>query len=143
MRREEPQWPIGAMAYSYAGSDCDFGRAPAIIADVDLAFGTENGEGVVGAGDAEMAGEAAGTGDLGDGADEDAAGGAVGLGGDVEAIVHAVDEIDVGVAGGTINDFGAGGDAAGGVGGFVVETEIGLDLGDGGGEIAMDQHLAE
>lgn len=131
------------MAYTDAGSDLDFGGAPTFVADFERAFGAEDRDGVVGAGDAEVAGEAAGATDANDAADKDAAGRTVGLGGDVEAIVHAVDQIDIGVAGRAVDDFGAGSDAAGGVGGFVGKPEIGFDFDDRGGQVAVDEHFAQ
>ena len=64
------------------------------------------------------------------GAEQQGPGIARGQAGDVEAIVVAVDEVDVGVAGGSEENLVAGGLAAGGVGGIVVGTEIGLEFDD-------------
>ena len=72
--------------------------------------------------------------DGGDGADEDSAGLAGEVGGGVEAIVHAVDEVDVGAAGWAEEGEIIGGEAAVGVGGRVGEAEVGLDLGNAAGE---------
>ena len=72
--------------------------------------------------------------DGGDGADEDSASLAGEMGGCVEAVVHAVDEVDVGVAGWAEEGEVVGGEAAEGVGGGVGEAEVGLDLGDAAGE---------
>ena len=143
MGDEEPERPIGAVANADAGGDRDFGGAEAGVVDGEGAFRVKDGEGVVGAGDTEVASEAAGAGDAGNAADEDAAGGAVGLGDEVETFVHAVDEVDVGPAGRAVDDLCAGGDAAGGVGGFVVRAEVGFDFDDGGGEGAADEEFAE
>ena len=63
-----------------------------------------------------------------EGAKEDAAGFAVWLAGDVEAIVIAVDEVDIGVARRAEKNGGAGGVASGGVSSEVVFSEIGFDF---------------
>ena len=139
----EAEGPIGTVADADAGGDGDFGRLDAVVVDGEGAGWVDDRHGVVCTGDAELAGEAAGPGDGGDGADEDAAGSAVGLGDEVEAFVHAVDEIDVGTAGRAVDDAGAGGDAAGGVGGFVVHSEVGFHFDDGGGVGSADQDFAE
>jgi hypothetical protein len=52
------------------------------------------------------------------------------VGGDVETVVHAIDEVDVGAAGWTEEDGVVWSEAAGGVGGGVGETEVGLDFDD-------------
>ena len=143
MGGDEPERPVGTVADADARGDGDFGGAEAVVVDGERAGGVEDGEGVVGAGDAEVAGEAAGAGDARDAADEDAAGGAIGLGDEVEAFVHAIDEIDIRAAGRAVDDAGAGGDAAGGVGGFVVHAEVGFDFDDGGGEGAEGENFAE
>jgi len=72
--------------------------------------------------------------DGGDGADEDSAGFAGEMGGCVEAVVHAVDEVDVGAAGWAEEGEVIGGEAAVGVRGGVGEAEVGFDLGDAAGE---------
>jgi len=83
----------------------------------------------------------------GDGADEDSAGFAGEMGGCVDAVVHAVDEVYVGAAGWAEEGEVVGGEAAVGVGGGVGEAEVGLDLGDVAGEpLAVeiaDEELAE
>ena len=85
--------------------------------------------------------------DGGDGADEDSAGLAGEMGGCVEAVVHAVDEVDVGVAGWAEEGEVVGGEAAVGVGCGVGEAEVGLDLGDAAGEAlaveGADEEFAE
>src|SRR6202034_1587486 len=85
--------------------------------------------------------------DGGDGADEDSAGLAGEMGGGVEAVVHAVDEVDVGAAGWAEEGEVIGGEAAVGVRGGVGEAEVGLDLGDAAGEALAveiaDEELAE
>ena len=82
-----------------------------------------------------------------EGAEQDASGAAFGFAGDVEAVVVAVDEIDVGVAGWAEEDGIAGGEAGGGVGGGIVLAEIGFDFDDAGGEggsaAFTNQHLAQ
>ena len=82
-----------------------------------------------------------------DGADEDSAGFAGEMGGGVEAVVHAVDEVDVGVSGRAEEGEVVGGEASVGVGGGVGEAEVGLDLGDAAGEALAveiaDEELAE
>ena len=63
-------------------------------------------------------------------ADEDASGFAVGQAGKVQTVVHAVDEIDIRKAGRTEEYGVAGGFADEGVGGWVGESEVGLDFDD-------------
>ena len=74
-------------------------------------------------------------------ADEDGAGHAFRLAGDVDAVVHAVDEVDVGVAGFAEHDGVAGRDAAKAVGGRVgdgaVRAVVGFDFDDATGEPAV------
>src|ERR1700734_3191780 len=69
------------------------------------------------------------------------------MGGCVEAVVHAVDEVDVGATGWAEEGEVVGGEAAVGVGGGVGEAEVGLDLGDSAGEALAveiaDEELAE
>ena len=85
--------------------------------------------------------------DGGDGADEDSASFAGEMGGGVEAVVHAVDEVDVGSAGWAEEGEVVGGEASVGVGGGVGEAEVGLDLDDAAGEALAveiaDEELAE
>lgn len=59
-------------------------------------------------------------------ADQCATGCAVGIGHNVEAFVHAVNQIHIGIAGGTENHFCAPGQTAGGVRGEVAGTEVGF-----------------
>jgi hypothetical protein len=68
------------------------------------------------------------------GAEQDASGLAIGFAGDVEAVVSAIDEIDVGVAGWAEEHGIAGGEAGGGVGGGIVLAEVSFDFDDAGGE---------
>lgn len=140
---EEPERPVGAVCDADAGRDFDGFGDQAGVVDGEGVGGVEDGQAVLRAGDAEGAREAPGAGDAFDGADEDAAGGAVGFGDEIEALVDAVDEIDVGAAGRAEDDLGAGGDAAGGVGGFVIEAEVGFGFDDGGGVGAADEEFAE
>ena len=85
--------------------------------------------------------------DGGDGADEDSAGLAREVRGGVEAVVHAVDEVDVGAAGWAEEGKVVGGEAAVGVRGGVGEAEVGFDLDDAAGEPfaveIVDEKLAE
>ena len=85
--------------------------------------------------------------DGGDGADEDSTSFAGEMGGCVEAVVHAVDEVDVGAAGWAEEGEVIGGEAAVGVGGGIGEAEVGLDLDDAAGEALAvqiaDEKLAE
>src|SRR5271163_875032 len=69
------------------------------------------------------------------------------MGGCVEAVVLAVDEVDVGSAGWAEAGEVVGGEAAVGVGGGVGEAEVGFDLDDAAGEAlaveVADEELAE
>ena len=84
-----------------------------------------------------------------EGAEEDAAGDAVGFAGDVEAVVSSVDEVDIGVAGRAEENGVAEGASGGGVGGGVVFAEVGFDFDDAGGAAAAarafiaNQNLAQ
>jgi len=82
-----------------------------------------------------------------EGAEQNASGLAFRFAGDVETVVGAVDEIDVGVAGWSEQDGSAGGVAGGGVGGGIVLAEVGFDFDDAGGERGFsaftNQHLAQ
>ncbi len=75
-----------------------------------------------------------------DGADEDGAWVVAWAGDDVEEVVDAVAEVDVGVAAGEVHGFGAFCAAvAVGVGGFVVDAGVGFGFcDDAGGECAVD-----
>jgi len=82
-----------------------------------------------------------------EGSDEDSSGFAGKMRGDVETVVHAVDEVDIYVSGWTEEDGIAGSETAGCVGCRVDEAEVGFDFCDAGGkafalEIA-DEELAE
>jgi hypothetical protein len=69
------------------------------------------------------------------------------MGGCVEAVVHAVDEVDVGAAGWAEEGGVVGSEAAEGVRGGVGEAEVGLDLDDAAGEALAveiaDEEFAE
>lgn len=83
--------------------------------------------------------------------EQHASGKAIGLAADVHAVVHAVDGVDIGMAGGTEEDLvprrGSAMRVGGGIGRVVVRAEIGLDLDDASGDQAMfglvDEELAE
>ena len=69
------------------------------------------------------------------------------MGGGVEAVVHAVDEVDVGAAGWAEEGKVIGGEAAVGVRGGVGEAEVGFDFDDAAAEAfaaeVADEKLAE
>ena len=69
------------------------------------------------------------------------------MGGCVDAVVHAVDEVDVGATGWAEEGSVVRSEAAVGVGGGIGEAEVGLDLGDTAGEALAveiaDEELAE
>jgi hypothetical protein len=79
--------------------------------------------------------------------DEDSAGFAGKMRGDVETVVHAVDEVDIYVSGWAEEYCVAGSEAAGCVRCRVDEAEVGFDFGDAGGEaLALeiaDEEFAE
>ena len=79
--------------------------------------------------------------------DEDSACFAGKVRGDVEAVVHAVDEVDVGVSGWAEEYCVAGSEAAGCMGSGIGEAQVGFDFGDAASEafaFAMaDQEFAE
>ena len=81
-----------------------------------------------------------------EGAKEYAAGFAFALAGDVQAVVIAVDEVNVGVAGRAEEHGIAGGIAGGGVGSGIVLSEVSFDFDDAGGEAERafaDEDFAE
>jgi len=82
-----------------------------------------------------------------EGADQDGASFAFGLTGDIEAIVIAVDEVDVGVPGRSEKNGGAGGVAGGGVGGGIEFSEVGFNFDDAGreveGTVVAEENLTE
>jgi hypothetical protein len=86
-------------------------------------------------GDFAGAGHFVDTGERLEGAKEDAARFAVGLAGDVETIVIAVDEVDIGVAGRSEKNGGSSGVAGSGVSGEIVFAEIGFDFDDACGKM--------
>ena len=67
--------------------------------------------------------------------------------GDVETVVHAIDEVDIDVSRGAEEYCVAGSETAGCVGCWVDEAEVGFDFGDAGGEAlaveVADEELAE
>lgn len=77
------------------------------------------------------------------GADEHGGADSGGLGGDVEHPVHAVGEVDVGVARFAEHDLVSGRGAAVGVAAGIVEPAIGFRLHDSGAELSLDQISAE
>src|SRR5205085_4505919 len=107
-------------------------RAEAVVHDVEARWA--QGRAVQGAVDVERPADEAGSGaaaDAGAGlerAHQDRLGEALGTGDEVQAVVHAVDEVDVRVPGGAVHDGGPGGEPAPGVGGPVGGTAVGLDL---------------
>ena len=79
--------------------------------------------------------------------DEDSAGFSLQMACDVEAVIHAVDEVDIYVSGWAEEYCVAGSETAGCVGCRVDEAEVGFDFGDAGGEAlaleVADEELAE
>ena len=82
-----------------------------------------------------------------EGSDEDSSGFAWQMRGDVETVVHAVDEVDIYVSGWAEEDCVAGSETAGCVGCRVDEAEVSFDFGDAGSEAfaleVADEELAE
>src|SRR2546423_15438622 len=68
------------------------------------------------------------------GTNKDAPSVSFGKAGDIQAIVDAIDEINIGVSGRAEEDLVARRAACGGVGGRIVRTQIGFDLDDSSGE---------
>src|SRR5947209_8681668 len=154
---EEAEGAVGGFADAYAWGGLDFGGTVAIVGDLDGGVGRGDVE-VVGvfAGDVESLTEAAGASgeefgfgvvgkasEIGHGfeavdwiesPDEDSAWFAGKMRGDVETVVHAIDEIDVGAAGWAEEDSVVWSESTGGVRGGIGEAEVGLDLGDAAGE---------
>ena len=82
-----------------------------------------------------------------EGSDEDSACFAGKMRGDVETVVHAVDEVDIYVSGWAEEYCVAGSETAGCVGCWVDEAEVGFDFGDTGSEAfaleIADEEFAE
>jgi hypothetical protein len=76
-------------------------------------------------------------------ANQNTTGLAWGLADEVEAFVHAVDEIDVGVAGFAEHDAGAIGDAAPTMSSAVVDAQVGFHFYDPSGGFAVDEDFAQ
>ena len=75
--------------------------------------------------------------------DQHAAGPALRFGDQIEALVHTVDEVDVGVAGRSENHAGAIGEAARGMRRQIVAAKVGFGLHDDAGSASMYQGFAE
>jgi len=140
-----------------AGRGADEGGLVAIVEDLQRGGAAGDVESVVGgAGDVEGLTESSGAGgkearrrgrgefaeaghggeafDGLEGADEDAAGMSLGLAGDIQAVVHPVDEVDVGESWRAEEDGVAGGFADVRVRGGVVESEVGFEFNDAASE---------
>ena len=118
---------------------CAFGHVAAVVSACDgegaAEFSWAAGEGVAcGAGDAAVARHCLLTGNWIESANEDAACVADGFAGDIEAVVDSIDEVDVGVAGGSEDDFVARRTAGGGVRGGIVYAEVGFRFDDAAGQ---------
>ena len=101
-------------------------------------------------GDIERASELAGTGEVGvpiiqrlGGADKHRLRVAGRAGDDVEHVVHAVDEVDIGVTCGAEHDFGARGATFGGMTGEVVGADVGFGFDDSGAALCMGGFVNE
>lgn len=148
---DEAQRVFDGLADANAGGGANQLRLEAVIEDLERGGAAGDVESVVGgAGDVEGLAEASWAGgeqtrsgvggqlaqarhggksfDGLEGADKNAARTSFGLAGDVQAVVHSVDEVDVGDAGGAEEDSVAGGLAVVGVRRGIVESEIGFDL---------------
>jgi len=78
-----------------------------------------------------------------EGANQDASSSAGRFADQVEALIHPVNEVNVGVAGRPEDDLGARGDAACRVGGLVVCAEVGFGFDNDAGGAAVDEDLTE
>lgn len=164
------QRALGCAGNTNARSDQDFGRDEDVPADLKSRCRVGQISAVVqGSRNAEGLAEATRTGGQGrrlctglepavgchggqafqwfESADQDAAGLALRLAGDIEAGMKAVDEIDVRMAGRPEEDLGARCAAGGGMGGRVIDTEISLGLDYATGESlavdSVDEKLAK
>jgi hypothetical protein len=167
---EEAEGAVGGFADAYAWGGLDCGGMVAVVGDLDGGVGRGYVE-VVGvfAGDVErlaetarasgeefgfsVVGKAAEIGhgfkavDWIESSDEDSACFAGEMRGDVEAVVHAVDEVDIYVSGRAEEYCVTGSETAGCVGCRVDEAEVGFDFDDASGEAlaveVADEELAE
>ena len=78
-----------------------------------------------------------------EGPDEDTARNSLPFGDQVQALVHSVNEVDIGVAGRAEEHPGAGRNSFRGMRCKVVEAEIGLCLDDPSGGLSVDEHFAQ
>jgi len=75
--------------------------------------------------------------------DKNTTGAAFCLGDDIQAVVHPIDEVDVGVAGRAVDDLSPGRAPARDVSGQIVFAQVSLDFGDAAGAAVMDENLTE
>jgi hypothetical protein len=171
-RKNVPQARVDRFADADAGGNLDVSGAEAVVSDPQAGGGrSEIAAVVAGAGDAESFGEAPrAAGETGkalsfldvdlsssrhffnaeerfEGAEKNSPGLARGVTGHVEAIVTAVDEVNVGVAGRSEQDCSARGVAGSGVGRGIVFSEVSFHFDDAGCQmqvfVVAHQHLAE
>jgi len=149
---EKTEGQVYCLADADAGCGGDGGWAETVVEDAQGRFGAGYVEAVLGEGDSKGFAEAAGTGAEEprlygrwqaakashgfkscywlEGADEDAAGFAFWLAGEVQTVVHSVDEIDVGETG-RAEEYGvARGFSDEGMRGRIGEAKVGFDFGD-------------
>lgn len=142
MRCDEPQRPVRTVPYADSGRCQNRYRAQPGILHPDSA-GTGNSACIFVQRDPKVARHAAGTGYIRHAPDQDTPRCSVRLRNQVQAAVHTVNQVDVGVAGRTVDNLRARRDSAGGMRGVVVEAQVGFHLGDGRANIPYNQHLAE
>lgn len=167
---EVPQRKMNGLGDSNASGGDGFWRLEAVVGEVEIGLRACEVFAIVAlAGDGEGFGEASGArseetrsgagieiaiashgGEAGErleSAEENAASDAVGQAGDIEAIVVAVDEVNVSDARRTEEDGVAESASGSGVGGEIVSAEVGFDLDDACGEalaaFATDEDFAE
>src|SRR5580658_3300634 len=163
---------VGRLGDADAGSDFDVSGAESVVPDPQAGMRrSQIGAVVAGAGDAECFGQASGaTGEANqiprsahfdfsrprhlfnaaqrlDCAEQHASSLSVALARHIQAVMIAIDEVNVGVAGRAEQDGSAGGVAGGGVGGGIVFPEVSFDFDDASSEKLLaalaHQHLAE
>ena len=143
MRGDEPQRPVGAVPYSDTRSGQNFRRVPAFVTNDYWPVCLKNWQPILGARDTECASEAAGPGYRGDPADQDTARSAIRFGDDVQALVHAIDQIDICPPRGAEDHSRARSNTAVGMGSLVVQPQIGLYFDDGRRQSSTDQYFPQ
>lgn len=140
---DKPQRPVGAVADSDPRGGQDVRGPPRFVPDLNRGLRSEYGLAVERARNAERPGEASRPGDAFDAADQHAPWHAIGFGNQVQALVDAVNQVDVGAARRPEDDARPRRYAARSVRRPVAPPQIRLHLHDRRGHRAAHEHLSQ